>query len=274
VKKIFIALSVLLLVTLTYETILSFSTGIGGRTRKNSYGEPEFGCSCHNVDSLNSVKVRIYGPSTVAPGFVYTYMVTMKGGPAVAGGLDFNCWYGSVDTVGGQQTQNFGFDITHTQPKQFAGSDSVSWLVKYIAKDTNTIIYDTLYAASNSVNFNGIADSLDRWNWAPNFVVKIDPATIGIENGGSIASLFSLAQNYPNPFNPETNIRFNLSTAGFVSLKIYNSLGKEIAVLVNSELREGDYSMQWNASNYPSGIYFYRLTSGSGSVEKKMVLVK
>lgn len=273
-KKIFILAAALILIALTYETILSFSTGIGGRTKKNSYGEPEYGCSCHNVDSLSSVRVRIYGPSTVAPGFTYTYMVTLKGGVAVAGGFDFNCWYGAVDTVQGQQTQNFGFDITHTQPKQFSGSDSVSWLVKYTAKDTNTILYDTLYATGNSVNFNGVADSLDRWNFAPSFVVKIDPATIGIENNGMVASKFSLKQNYPNPFNPSTNISFNLAKAGFVTLRIYNSLGKEIETLVNGTLREGDFSMTWNAAAYPSGIYFYRLTVGSESIEKKMVLVK
>jgi hypothetical protein len=272
-RKIFFALIILIFAAVTYETIMSFSTGIGGRTRKNSYGEPEYGCSCHNVDSLSSVQVRIYGPTTVAPGFSYIYRVTLKGGPAVSGGLDFNCWYGGIDTVAGENTQNFGLDITHMLPKLFTG-DSVSWLVRYVAKDTNVILYDTLYASGNSTNNNNIADTADRWNFAPNFVVKIDPGTIGIHNGGEIASSFSLGQNYPNPFNPVTKINFTLSKADFITLNIYNSLGKEVETLVNKNLGQGDYTVDWDASSFPSGVYFYRLSIDNSSIQKKMVLIK
>ncbi len=272
-RKIFLALAVLIFIAITYETIMSFSTGIGGRTRKNSYGEPEYGCSCHNVDSLTSVQVKIYGPSVVAPGFAYTYRVTIKGGPAILGGFDFNTWYGGIDTVAGEETQNFGNDLTHILPKIFTG-DSVSWLVKYIAKDTSVILFDTLYAAGNSTNGNHIADSSDRWNWASNFIVKIDPGTIGINNGGEMASSFSLGQNYPNPFNPVTKINFNLSKANFVTLKIYNSLGKDVETLVNKNLGQGDYTLDWDASAYPSGVYFYRLSTENSSSQKKMVLIK
>jgi hypothetical protein len=272
-RKIFFAVLLLLFLTLTYETIMSFSTGIGGRTRKNSYGEPEFGCSCHNPDSLSTMSVRIYGPAVVAPGFTYTYRVTIKGGAGIAGGFDFNCWYGGLDTVTGEGTQNFGFDLTHITPKSFTG-DSVSWLVKYIAKDTNTILYDTLYATGNSVNFSGFADSVDRWNFSPNFVVKIDPASIGIQHNGEIASTFSLGQNYPNPFNPVTQIKFTLSKAEFVTLKVYNSLGKEVETLVNKNLGMGEYTADWDASSFPSGVYFYRLSSETSLSQKKMVLIK
>lgn len=272
-RKIIFSIAILLFLAVTYETIMSFSGGIGGRTRKNMYGEFEYGCSCHNVDSLSSMQVNIYGPSVVAPGFSYTYRITVKGGPAVRGGFDFNCWYGSVDTVGGENTVNFGFDITHTTPREFTG-DSVSWLVKYIAKDTNVILFDTLYATGNSVDFNGAADSTDRWKFSPNFIVKIDPGTIGIQNGGEIASAFSLGQNYPNPFNPVTKINFTISKADFVTLKIYNSLGKEIETLVSKTLGMGEYSVDWDASAYPSGVYFYRLSSESNSSQKKMVLIK
>lgn len=273
-RKIFIAIIAIVFLALTYESLLSFSTGIGGRTRKNSYGEPEFGCSCHNVDSLSSVKVRIYGPTVVAPGFTYVYRVSLKGGPAIGGGFDFNAWYGTVDTVAGQNTVNFGFDITHSFPQAFVGQDSISWLVKYTAKDTNTILYDTLYATGNSVNFNHEADSLDRWCFAPNFVVKIDPATIGIQNGGVVASKFTLEQNYPNPFNPSTTIRFSLKQEAFVTLKIFDIAGREVEMLVNGNRKSGEHEISWSASSYPSGIYFYRMTADGQNDEKKMVLIK
>lgn len=272
-KKIFFASIILLFLTITYETVMSFSTGIGGRTRKNSYGELEYGCSCHNPDSLSTMNVRVYGPSTVAPGFTYTYRVTILGGPAVRAGFDFNCWYGGIDTVQGEGTQNFGFDLTHREPKAFTG-DSVSWLVKYIAKDTNVILYDTLYATGNSVNYNGVADSLDRWKWAPNFVVKIDPGTIGIQHNGEIASSFALEQNYPNPFNPSTSIRFTVPVNTAVKLKVYDLTGQEIAVLLNESKSAGNYSVTWEASGYPSGVYFYEMTAGDFKERKKMVLVK
>ncbi len=86
--------------------------------------------------------------------------------------------------------------------------------------------------------------------------------------------LFSLSQNYPNPFNPSTSINFTLPKGGFTSLKIYDILGKEVTTLCNEELNAGNYTRTWNASNYSSGVYFYRLSAGNFSTTKKMMLVK
>lgn len=85
---------------------------------------------------------------------------------------------------------------------------------------------------------------------------------------------FYLEQNYPNPFNPTTNIEFRISNFGFVSLKVYDVLGKEIVTLVNEEKPAGQYDVEFDASGLPSGIYFYRLTAGSYSATKKLVLLK
>lgn len=85
---------------------------------------------------------------------------------------------------------------------------------------------------------------------------------------------YFLHQNYPNPFNPETNLEFGISDLGFVSLKIYDNLGKEVASLVNSELGPGYYQYKFNASALTSGIYFYKLVTGSFSETKRMVLLK
>jgi len=84
----------------------------------------------------------------------------------------------------------------------------------------------------------------------------------------------SLEQNYPNPFNRTTQIDYELPQRSFVTLKIYDVLGKEIATLVNSSREPGPYTTNWNAQNYPSGVYFYRLTAGSYTMTKKLVLMK
>ena len=98
---------------------------------------------------------------------------------------------------------------------------------------------------------------------------------IGIQNiSGEIPVEYSLKQNYPNPFNPETNIEFNIPKEGFVKLVIYDALGRESETLVNEELNAGKFRVNWNASTLSSGIYFYRLTAGSHSETRKMVLVR
>jgi hypothetical protein len=85
---------------------------------------------------------------------------------------------------------------------------------------------------------------------------------------------FKLSQNYPNPFNPTTTINYQIATDGHVSLIIYNVLGKEIAQLINKNEKAGDHSVNFDASNLPSGIYFYRLQAGSSMDIKKMILLK
>lgn len=85
---------------------------------------------------------------------------------------------------------------------------------------------------------------------------------------------FELKDNYPNPFNPSTTIKYELPAGGFTSLKIYDILGKEVAALVNERQDAGIYSVQWNASNYSSGIYFYKLQSDKFVQTKRMILTK
>jgi hypothetical protein len=85
---------------------------------------------------------------------------------------------------------------------------------------------------------------------------------------------FHLFQNYPNPFNPVTNLEFGISELGFVSLKVYDMLGIETATLVNEKKEPGKYSVVFDGSNLSSGIYYYKLTAGSFSETKIMVLLK
>ena len=85
---------------------------------------------------------------------------------------------------------------------------------------------------------------------------------------------FELSQNYPNPFNPTTTIEFSIPKDANVTLKIYDVLGKEAATLVNDRKAAGTYILNWNASNFSSGLYFYRLNAGEFTETKKMFLVK
>jgi photosystem II stability/assembly factor-like uncharacterized protein len=89
-----------------------------------------------------------------------------------------------------------------------------------------------------------------------------------------LPSSFSLGQNFPNPFNSTTHIAFRVSRASFVTLKIFDMLGGEIATLVSEVLPFGEYSRQWNADGIPSGIYFYRLQAGPYSATRKLVLLR
>ncbi len=85
---------------------------------------------------------------------------------------------------------------------------------------------------------------------------------------------FLLAQNYPNPFNPSTNISFYLKNSSHVTLDIYNSLGQKVEELVNEDLNAGKHNIVWNADNFASGIYFYKLKTNSKIIYNKMVLLK
>ncbi|MEW6005474.1 MAG: T9SS type A sorting domain-containing protein [Stygiobacter sp.] len=95
-------------------------------------------------------------------------------------------------------------------------------------------------------------------------VEKLDEMPVGYE----------LSQNYPNPFNPTTNIKFSLPKEGFVTLRVYNSIGQEVATLVNDFKSAGSYQVDFNASNLSSGVYVYTLSVGNYKISKKMMLMK
>jgi hypothetical protein len=95
-----------------------------------------------------------------------------------------------------------------------------------------------------------------------------------VGNNGVVPESFSLSQNYPNPFNPSTTIKFALPKSGNVTLKIYNSIGKEVETLVNENMGAGSYEVSYDASQLNSGMYFYRISANGFTDTKKMMLVK
>ncbi|HRE40243.1 MAG TPA: T9SS type A sorting domain-containing protein [Ignavibacteria bacterium] len=108
---------------------------------------------------------------------------------------------------------------------------------------------------------------VDKYN--PQTLTNITPITTN-----SVADAYSLKNNYPNPFNPQTTIEFTIPENGFVKLKVYDVLGKEVSSLVNANLVKGNYKIDFDGSGLNSGIYFYRLESGSFVQTKRMTLIK
>ena len=107
------------------------------------------------------------------------------------------------------------------------------------------------------------------------FTQTTEAAVTGVEVSlKDVPAGFSLSQNYPNPFNPRTTIEFALPHAGYVTLRVYNVLGEEIAALANGQHDAGNSNATWDASGLPSGVYFYRLTAGEYVQTRKMVLMK
>jgi hypothetical protein len=94
------------------------------------------------------------------------------------------------------------------------------------------------------------------------------------QNKVSVPIVYELKQNFPNPFNSTTNISFSIRTYGQTTLRVYDVLGREVANIFSEEMSAGSYTRQWDASNMPSGIYFYRLQVGSFTDTKKLVLLR
>ncbi len=132
----------------------------------------------------------------------------------------------------------------------------------------DTYSHDSSYMGSRVEvrNLKAIYDSGDT--------VLIDfGVTTGVPKGQT-PSGFSLSQNYPNPFNPSTTIRFSVPQKGMVSLTVFNLLGQEVKTLISEEKGQGSYEAIFNASNLPSGTYFYKLQVGASVEVKKMLLLK
>jgi photosystem II stability/assembly factor-like uncharacterized protein len=145
--------------------------------------------------------------------------------------------------------------------KKFPGS---SWYVEYTAPSGN---YTYTSKPMGDENIWAVRDNggISYCNCA---VTEVN------SNANTFPCKYNLYQNYPNPFNPSTMIKFDIPKSSSVSLKIYNANGKEINTMVDMDLNRGMYSFVWNAGNYPSGVYFYKLNAAGYSETKKMVLIK
>jgi hypothetical protein len=130
-------------------------------------------------------------------------------------------------------------------------SDSCYLVTGWIEQKIGNVIYPVIFLAKLSSDVTGL----------------IDTDNVLLEE-------FFLYQNYPNPFNPTTNIEFSLPNTDFVTLKIYNVLGEEVATLVSERLTAGKYKYKWDVGGLASGMYFYKLEAGNFMQTKKMLLIR
>jgi len=143
--------------------------------------------------------------------------------------------------------------------------------------ETGSYNYSNAGTFGNDENVLLIYDSLIANQYYQEFVKRFTDAggSIGIQQVSSnVPAEFSLYQNYPNPFNPSTKIKFDILKVSQVRLAVFDILGREVEVLVNEKIQPGSYEYYWNASKYPSGVYFYRLNTRDYTNTKKMLLIK
>jgi len=167
------------------------------------------------------------------------------------------------------ETNNFGFEI---ERKLIFDSNEGEWLTIGFEDGYGTTTEPNEYSYVDdisNVNVTSLSYRLKQIDFDGSFeyseeVLVANPALVD----------YTLSQNFPNPFNPVTAISYGVPVNTFLNLKVCNSLGEEVAVLVNEEKLTGNYEVEFNASNLSSGIYFYRLQAGDFVQTRKMILLK
>jgi hypothetical protein len=180
----------------------AYSTGITGRTQLGSTQ----GCTCHNVNSDESVTVTVSGPTMLEVNETATYTVTIQGGPLSAAGTNIATDYGTLGTLDGS-LQLISGELTHTSSKSPSGN-TVTFEFTYTAPASPGEA--TIAANGNSVNLTG-DNTGDAWNFAENFGISITTTSAIADDQLKLPGEFELGQNYPNPFNPSTFIDYNIS---------------------------------------------------------------
>jgi acetyl esterase/lipase len=173
-------------------------------------------------------------------------------------------------------TAKFSESITN-MTVQFHDSSTgcISWYWDFGDNTTSTAQNPShTYTTDNNykVTLTGI-NRIQSWDTVSTVIHIPGPTYIDDKSDNSPLT-FSLSQNYPNPFNPGTLIGYTLQVASKTTLKVYDILGREVATLVNENQKAGEYKVEFNANNFPSGIYFYKLQAGSFVETKKMILLK
>lgn len=262
-----------------YNSNIIFCTVAGSPTGHLSKST-DFGVTWNKIDSITgSDEVPGLATTIFNPSIIYsTYIGTSHGGVRKSTNLGIN--WNTADSDRGA----WGIDIAKDDPNLVVYGDQVYNKKIKISTDGGVTFFETqgalnteIYALLAYDRKTIIAQSSGAFyklNITYNNPIGIQPIST------QIPKQFSLYQNYPNPFNPETKIRFEvpLSKGGFrglsVKLLIYNVLGQEITNLLNEHLQPGLYEVNWDASDYPSGIYFYTLQTDNFYESKKMILIK
>ncbi|KAB2841876.1 MAG: T9SS type A sorting domain-containing protein [Melioribacteraceae bacterium] len=167
-----------------------------------------------------------------------------------------------------------GSTLIGSQSSVFTSTDGSSWnAVNLEGIPTTNGAGSVNFVAANSQNifcfYYGVFDPANTGFYK---IEYSNTTAVNIING--LPAEYNLSQNYPNPFNPSTKINFSIPENEFVSLKIFNAVGEQVQELVNQNLSAGSYTVDFNAGDLSSGIYFYSLTGNNFSSIKKMILIK
>ncbi len=252
-----------------YAGTTATSPGVNGFYRSTDYGA--------TFSANTNPGINVYG--IVQPNSQTLVTVsTSTGGPvhrSTDGGLN---WV--IASTGYISRSAVMYNSTGGPAVYIAGNGGVFYSFNNGTTFTNaglTYSATPLATALNKI-FTGVSGSSNGGAWIWTEPLAIEPVS------SIIPEKFSLIQNYPNPFNPSTTIKFMIPLLRGVSgeggrgvlssITIYNSIGQKITELFNQQLSPGTYSVDWDASNYPSGLYFYTLTSGDFTETKKMILLK
>lgn len=239
--------------------------GRTGRTRKTSTS----GCGgCHGSAAVTDVSVLVNGPDTVTAGTTRQFTLTISKPSKLGAGLDIATRNGVLAPVSSNIHLTNG-ELTHNNDIPMT-SGSVTVQFNYTAPALQGT--DTLWATGLATNSNG-GSSGDDWNWAVSKRIIVKLPT-GVTGNSTEIKEFSIGQNYPNPFNPSTVISYQSPVSGFVTLKIHDVLGNEVATLVNEVQNAGSYSVNFEGSNLSGGVYFYTITAGDYKETKSMLLIK
>jgi len=247
------------------------NSGIGLQTETMEGTIPPIGWSIINPDSNFTYWQYTYNPYS-GPSFpgvkvirlsLYSYSVNI-------GTKDIlkSCVYNNVNL-----NDSIKFDWAYAQRTPY--EDRLT--VKISVDGGNTFpytIFDRQGAAlgtTTPTSSSFVPTSTSQWG---TFACRYATVT-GLEPIGNFTpAKFELVQNYPNPFNPSTTIKYQIANNSYVSMKVYDILGKEVATLVNATLKAGQYELQFNASSLTSGVYFYKIIAGNFTDTKKMLIIK
>ena len=157
-------------------------------------------------------------------------------------------------------------DPTQTPYVQYTPNGGLDW-------STQMTPFGTL-EGSNAIFSIYFVDPQNGWLTADYGRIAKFTGTTSVDNNVDGVFNFSVEQNYPNPFNPSTLIKYNIANSGFVSLKVFDVLGNEVTTLVSEVKSAGEYEVEFNAKDFSSGIYLYKLQSGNFSQTRKMILIR
>lgn len=208
---------------------------------------PENVPNAENMDIFAGYEIHMFDPAGNS---------MMRTGSMMGGHMEMGSNVGYQLHYTDKQMQHYGANENSMDVKYWDNLSN-SWMTVTVSvnKETNTITFE------NSVVSNYVVISFDK-------TTAVDEANIVTPND------FSLEQNYPNPFNPETIIKYQLNKDGFISLKVFDIIGGEVATIINHFQPTGNYEISFDGSELTSGLYFYKLKSGNNIKIKKMLLLK